>query len=152
LFFAEATDILAHASDKLPDNSPVDALSLTLESIKLIQALLHKNKGVMSKMHSMIFPKADQNKTLDQRRLSRYSNVLSHTYDALLVFQIMRGHGFKDDIEQMSKELPKEQDGQLIDLSGHKASMLKCARQLLELVSANKSATGPSLSTQTQAP
>jgi hypothetical protein len=62
------------------------------------------------------------------------------------------GHGFKADVEQMSKELPKEQDGQLIDLSIHKSSALKCARQLLELVSANKSATGPSLSTQTQAP
>jgi hypothetical protein len=62
------------------------------------------------------------------------------------------GHGFKADIEQMSKELPKEQDGQLIDLSVHKSSALKCARQLLELVSANKSTTCPSLSTKTQAP
>jgi hypothetical protein len=62
------------------------------------------------------------------------------------------GHGFKADIEQMPKELPKEQDGRLIDLSVHKTSALKCARQLLELVSSNKSATGPSLSTQTQAP
>jgi hypothetical protein len=65
LFFAEAADIPADALDKLSDNSPVDALSLTLESSKLIQALLQKNKGVRSKMHSMIFPKADQNKTLD---------------------------------------------------------------------------------------
>jgi hypothetical protein len=39
---------------------------MTPEFSKLIQALLQKNKGVMSKMHSMIFPKADQNKTLEQ--------------------------------------------------------------------------------------
>jgi hypothetical protein len=62
------------------------------------------------------------------------------------------GHGFKADVEQISKELPKEQDGQLSDLSIHKSSALKCARQLLELVSTNKSATCPSLLTQTQAP
>nr|XP_051212339.1 uncharacterized protein LOC127330007 [Lolium perenne] len=157
----EAANIPADALDKLPDNSPIDALSLALESSKLIQALLQKNKGVMSKMHSMIFPKADQNKTLDQlanvfavdtKEVIEVFKCTSHTYDALLAFQLMMGHGFKDDIEQMSKELPKEQDGQLIDLSGHKASMLKCARQLLELVSANKSATGPRFSTQTQAP
>jgi hypothetical protein len=64
----------------------------------------------------------------------------------------MMGHGFKADIEQMSKELPKEQDRWLIDLRVYKTSALKCARQLLELVSSNKSNTGPSLSTQTQAP
>jgi hypothetical protein len=61
----------------------------------------------------------------------------------------MMGYGFKGDIEEMTKELPKEQDGQLVDLSAFKASALTCARQLLELVS---SSAGPSLSTQTQAP
>jgi hypothetical protein len=54
------------------------------------------------------------------------------------------GHGFKADIERMCKELPKEQDGQLIDLSLYKSSARKCALQLLELVSANKSAAGQS--------
>jgi hypothetical protein len=63
----------------------------------------------------------------------------------------MMGHGFKADIEEMSKELPKEQDGQFVDLSIFKASALKCARQLLELVSSRKTSAGPSLSTQTQA-
>ncbi|KAM0889317.1 hypothetical protein ACQ4PT_027766 [Festuca glaucescens] len=66
LALLKAVDIPADALDKLPDNSPIDALSLTLESSKLIQALLQKNKGVMSRMHSMIFPKADKNKTLEQ--------------------------------------------------------------------------------------
>jgi hypothetical protein len=67
----------------------------------------------------------------------------------------MMGHGFKDNIELMTKELPKDQDGQAIYLSLFKVSARKCALQLLELVSANKSTAGkagPSLSTQTQAP
>ncbi|KAK1651812.1 hypothetical protein QYE76_069617 [Lolium multiflorum] len=52
--------------DKIPNNSPANALSLTLESHKLVQDLLQKGKGSMARMHSMIFPKIDQNKTLGQ--------------------------------------------------------------------------------------
>jgi hypothetical protein len=65
------------------------------------------------------------------------------------------GYGFKADMEMMTKELPKDRDGQAIDLSLYKASARKCALQLLGLVSANKSSAGkagPSLSTQIQAP
>jgi hypothetical protein len=76
----------------------------------------------------------------------------SRTYGALLAFQLMMGHGFKADIEEMSKELPKEQDGKFIDLGVFKTSAHKCSCQLLELVSAKKSSVGQSLSTQTQAP
>ncbi|KAK1615548.1 hypothetical protein QYE76_021065 [Lolium multiflorum] len=57
-------DIPAEALDKLPNNSPANALSLTLESHKLVQALLQKSKGAVARMHAMIFPKIDQNKTL----------------------------------------------------------------------------------------
>ncbi|KAK1601858.1 hypothetical protein QYE76_018857 [Lolium multiflorum] len=66
LALLKAADIHADALGKLPDDSPVDVLTLALESSKLIQALLQKNKGVMSRLHSMIFPKADQEKTLEQ--------------------------------------------------------------------------------------
>jgi hypothetical protein len=64
----------------------------------------------------------------------------------------MMGHGFKANIDEMSKELPRGPDGKFVDLSTFKASALACARQLLELVEAKKSSTGPSLSNQTQAP
>jgi hypothetical protein len=65
------------------------------------------------------------------------------------------GHDFKAEMELLTKELPKDQDGQAIDLILFKVSVRKCALQLLELVLANKPAAGgaaPSLSTQTQAP
>jgi hypothetical protein len=64
------------------------------------------------------------------------------------------GHDFKAEMELLTKELPKGQDGLAIDLSPFKVSAHKCALQLLELVSANKPAAGgafPSFSTQTQA-
>jgi hypothetical protein len=59
----------------------------------------------------------------------------------------MMGYDFKAHMERMTKELPKDQDGQIIDLSLFKSSARKCALQLLELVLANKSSAGPSLST-----
>jgi hypothetical protein len=133
---------------------------MTLGSHQLFQDLLQKGKGSMTRMHSMIFPKIDQNKTLGQlidafaintREVLEVFKRTSRTYGALLAFQLKMGHGFKANIEEMSKELPKEQDGRLVDLGAFKISALKCARQLLELVSANKSSIGPSMSNQTQA-
>jgi hypothetical protein len=137
---------------------------MAIESGDFIQALLKKNKGVMSRLHAMIFPKANQEKSLEQLTEAFTVDIegtievfkrTSRTYGALLALQLMMGHGFKDNIELMTKELPKDQDGQAIYLSLFKVSARKCALQLLELVSANKSTAGkagPSLSTQTQAP
>jgi hypothetical protein len=65
------------------------------------------------------------------------------------------GHVFKAEMELLTKEMLKDQDGQAIDLILFKVAARKCALQLLELVSANKSTAGragPSLWTQTQAP
>jgi hypothetical protein len=109
----------------------------------------------------MIFPKANQEKTLEQltdtftvdtKVTIEVFKRTSRTYGALLAIQLMMGHGFKADMELMTKELPKDQDGQAIDLSLFKTSVRKCALQLLELVSAKQSTArkaGPSLSTQT---
>ena len=79
----------------------------------------------------------------------------SRTYGALLAFQLLMGYGFKADMELLTKELPKDQDGLAIDLSPFSRPARKCAHQLLDLVEANKQAAGevaPSMSTQTQAP
>jgi hypothetical protein len=65
------------------------------------------------------------------------------------------GHDFKAEMELLTKDLPKDQDGLAIDLSHLKASARKCGLRLLELVPTNKPAAGgatPSLSTQTQDP
>nr|XP_051191023.1 uncharacterized protein LOC127304374 [Lolium perenne] len=57
LALLKAADIPVEALDKLPDNSPANALSMTLASHRLTQDLLQKGKGAMTRMHSLIFPK-----------------------------------------------------------------------------------------------
>jgi hypothetical protein len=118
----------------------------------------------MLRLHDMIFPIANQEKSLGQ--LTNTFSIdtegtievfkrTSRTYGALLAFQLLMGHDFNPEVELLTKELPKDQDGLAIDLSPFKTSARKCALQLLELVTANKPVVGgaaPSLSTQTQAP
>ncbi|KAK1653003.1 hypothetical protein QYE76_070808 [Lolium multiflorum] len=161
LALLEAANIPVDALERVPNNSPANAVSTILASHQLTQELLVKGKGALARMHSMIFPKIKQEKTLgqlidtfavDTKEVIEVFKRTSRTFGAVLAFQLMMGYGFKGDIEEMTKGLPKEQDGQPVDLSTFKASALTCARQLLELVSSRKSSTGPSSSTQTQLP
>ncbi|KAK1632396.1 hypothetical protein QYE76_006711 [Lolium multiflorum] len=141
--FVKAANIPADALDRVPNNSPANAMSMILASHQLTRELLVKGKGALARMHLMIFPKIKQEKTLgqlvdafavDTKEVIEVFKRTSRTYGAVLAFQLMMGYGFKGDIEEMTKELPKEQDGKLVDLSAFKASALTCARQLLELV------------------
>ncbi|KAK1663957.1 hypothetical protein QYE76_052116 [Lolium multiflorum] len=66
LALLKAADIPVEALDKVPSNSPANALSMTLASHQLVQDLLQKGKGAMARIHSMIFPKISQDKTLGQ--------------------------------------------------------------------------------------
>jgi hypothetical protein len=117
LISAEATDIPSNSVGKLPDGSSANAISLVIEFSDLVQALLQKNKAVMSRLHAMILPKADQEKTLGQLTDTFFINTegtidvlnrTSRTYDALLAFQLLMGHGFKAEMELLTKELPKD--------------------------------------------
>ncbi|KAK1618972.1 hypothetical protein QYE76_024489 [Lolium multiflorum] len=54
------------ALDKIPNNSPANSVSMTLAAHQLTRELLDKGKGAMARMHSMIFPKISQDKTLGQ--------------------------------------------------------------------------------------
>jgi hypothetical protein len=164
LFLAGAVDIPANCEGKLPADTAADAISLAIESGELVRAVLRKNKAVLSRFHAMIFPKADQNKTLgqlvntfsvDTEGIIEVFKHTSRTYGALLAFQLLMGYGFQADMESLMKEMPKDQDGLAIDLSPFRVPARQCARQLLDLAEANKPAAGeaaPSLSTQTQAP
>ncbi|KAK1615188.1 hypothetical protein QYE76_020705 [Lolium multiflorum] len=161
LALLEAANIPAAALDKVPNNSPANGVSMALASHQLTRELLEKGKGALARMHLMIFPKIKQDKTLgqlidafavDTKEVIEVFKRTSRTYGALLAFQLMMGHDFKANIEEMTKELLKEQDGQFVDLSVFTTPALTCARQLLELVLSRKTTTEPSLSTQTQAP
>ncbi|KAK1620033.1 hypothetical protein QYE76_025550 [Lolium multiflorum] len=52
--------------DKIPSNSPANGVSMVLATHQLTRELLDKGKGALARMHSMIFPKAKQEKTLGQ--------------------------------------------------------------------------------------
>ncbi|KAK1652567.1 hypothetical protein QYE76_070372 [Lolium multiflorum] len=66
LALLEAADIPATALDKIPSNSPANGVSTVLAAHQLTRGLLDKGKGALARMHSMIFPKATQEKTLGQ--------------------------------------------------------------------------------------
>ncbi|KAK1697417.1 hypothetical protein QYE76_014114 [Lolium multiflorum] len=66
LALLEAADIPVDALDKIPNNSPANSVSMTLAAHQLTRELLDKGKGAMARMHSMIFPKISQDKTLGQ--------------------------------------------------------------------------------------
>ncbi|KAK1646772.1 hypothetical protein QYE76_064577 [Lolium multiflorum] len=66
LALLEAANIPAAALDKVPNNSPANGVSMALASHQLTRELLEKGKGAMARMHSMIFPKIKQDKTLGQ--------------------------------------------------------------------------------------
>ncbi|KAK1697295.1 hypothetical protein QYE76_013992 [Lolium multiflorum] len=123
LALLEAANIPAAALDKVPNNSPANGVSMALASHQLTRELLEKGKGALARMHLMIFPKIKQDKTLgqlidafavDTKEVIEVFKRTSRTYGALLAFQLMMGYGFKADIEEMTKELPKEQDGKYV--------------------------------------
>ncbi|KAK1678771.1 hypothetical protein QYE76_039619 [Lolium multiflorum] len=123
LALLEAANIPVDALERVPNNSPANAVSTILASHQLTQELLVKGKGALARMHSMIFPKIKQEKTLgqlidtfavDTKEVIEVFKRTSRTFGAVLAFQLMMGYGFKGDIEEMTKGLPKERDGQLV--------------------------------------
>ncbi|KAK1646671.1 hypothetical protein QYE76_064476 [Lolium multiflorum] len=65
LALLEDASIHATALDKIPSNS-ANGVSMVLATHQLTRELLDKGKGALARMHSMIFPKAKQEKTLGQ--------------------------------------------------------------------------------------
>ena len=140
-----------------------DAISFAVDSGEQIQELLKKTKAALSKLYALVFPKLDQEKTLGELAEAFFVDtdgtieVLKRTsrlYGALLAFQLLMGYGVNADLEKLSKALPTSKDGSAVDLGAFTKSARKCARQLIELVEANKqkgaAETAPSASAQTQ--
>jgi hypothetical protein len=91
----------------------------------------------LSRLFALIFPKADQDKTLrqlvDAFSIDSEGTIevfirTSCNYEALLAFQLLMGYGFKADMESLTIELPKDQDRLAIDLSPFSVPARKCAR------------------------
>ncbi|KAK1679418.1 hypothetical protein QYE76_040266 [Lolium multiflorum] len=91
LALLEAADIPATALDKIPSNSPANGVSTVLAAHQLTRGF-DKGKGALARMHSMIFPKATQEKTLGQL-------IDAFAIDTKEVIEM------KDRITQMEKDL-----------------------------------------------
>ena len=80
----------------------------------------------------------------------------SRIYGALLTFQLLMGYHVEADLDAMSKALLKEEDRSDVDLTQFTKATRECARQLIELVEANKkkgsNKAAPSASRQTSMP
>jgi hypothetical protein len=157
-----AADTPVDRSSKLRVDSMTDAISFAVDSGEQVQGLLKKTKAALSKLYALVFPKLSQEKTLGELAevfivghddpievLKRTSRL----YRALLAFQLMMGYGVEAQFEELSKALPVEEDGTAVDLNAFARSARLCARQLIDLVEANKkkgaAKTAPSASGQT---
>ncbi|KAK1664936.1 hypothetical protein QYE76_053095 [Lolium multiflorum] len=155
----EAANITVTRCHQLREDSTADALSLAAESNVQALGLLQKTKGALSRLYSMIFPKAKQDKTLGEMAdtflvdSSEPVEVLkrrSRLFGAVLTFQLLMGHGLESDLEKLSNVLPVDDDNHLVDLEPFKASAITCATRLLKLVdeaqakSIPEAAPGPS--------
>jgi hypothetical protein len=137
-----------------------DALSFATESGNQLQDLLKKTKGALSKLFSMMLPKLDQSKTLGEMAetffidSSEAIEVLkrrSRLYGAVLTFQLLMGHVFGSELENLIKALSMDVDNCPINLDPFKKSSVVCANRLLKLVDEEKNKTpcgvGPCSST-----
>ncbi|KAK1649675.1 hypothetical protein QYE76_067480 [Lolium multiflorum] len=139
----KAADTTVTRARMLREDSTADALSLATESNVQVLGLLQKAKGALSRLYSMIFPKAKQDKTLGELAdaflvdPSEPVEVLkrrNHLFGAVLTFQLLMGHGMGSELEELSKALPVDGDNHLVDLEPFKRSAVACANQLLKLV------------------
>ncbi|KAK1693739.1 hypothetical protein QYE76_010436 [Lolium multiflorum] len=115
LALLEAANIPAAALDKVPNNSPANGVSMALASHQLTRELLEKGKGALARMHSMIFPKIKQDKTLgqlidafavDTKEVIKVFPVPSFVDDSSSVVpEGDRIQRMKDRITQMEKDL-----------------------------------------------
>ena len=55
-----------------------------------------------------------------------------------MTFQLLMGHGVNADFEELTKSMPRDDDGELVDLVDFKDSAKSCALQLINLVDQEK--------------
>ncbi|KAK1653341.1 hypothetical protein QYE76_071146 [Lolium multiflorum] len=103
LALLEAASIPFTALDKIPSNSPANGVSTVLAAHHLTRELLGKGKGALTRMHSMIFPKAKQEKTLGQL-------IDAFTVDTKEVIEVFPVPSFVDD---SSGVLPEDRIAQM---------------------------------------
>ena len=158
-----AADIPVNRADEAQVKAMDDPALFAAEAVQRVQGLLTKSKTALLNLGWLM--KMPQDKTLDELAeafvvegasqievLKRTSRILG----ALLAFQLLMGYGIQAEFEDMLRDIPKEDDGTEVDLAQFTTRARDCARQLIELVEANKAKRAgkdaPSASAQTTAP
>ena len=163
LVISAAADIPVNRADEAQVKAMDDPASFAAEAVRRVQGLVEKSKTALLNLGRLM--KMPQDKTLDELAeafvvegagqievLKRTSRILG----ALLAFQLLMGYGIQAEFEDMLRDIPKADDGTEVDLAQFTARARDCARQLIELVEANKAKRAgkdaPSASAQTTAP
>jgi hypothetical protein len=132
-----AADMPVDRSNRLRVDSISDAISFAIDSSDQIQELLKKAKGALSKLFLLMFPKLDQDRTLEELVDAFFIDTdnsievlkrRSRLYGALLAFQLLMGYGFEADMERLTKAMPNEKDGSAVDLGVYSDPACRCAR------------------------
>ncbi|KAK1650281.1 hypothetical protein QYE76_068086 [Lolium multiflorum] len=110
-----AVNIPADALDRVPNNSPANAMSMILASHQLTRELLGEGCPGADALDDFPQDQAGEDPgqlvdafAVDTKEVIEVFKRTSRTYGAVLAFQLMMGYSFKGDIEEMTKELPKE--------------------------------------------
>jgi hypothetical protein len=161
IFCSGIADTPFDRSNKLQVDSITDFISFDVDSGEKVQELLKKTKAALSKLYALVFPNLGQDKSfgelaeaffIDNNGLIEVRKCTSRLYGVLLAFPFMMGYGVEAKFEELSKALPIEEDVTAVHLSAFKKSARTFARQLIELVEANKNKgaakTAPSASGQ----
>ena len=163
MIISAAADIPVNRADEAQVKAMDDPSSFAAEAVRRVQGLVEKSKKALLNIGRLM--RMPQDKTLDELAeafvvegasqievLKRTSRILG----ALFAFQLLMGYGIQAEFEDMLRDIPRSDDGTEVDLAQFTARARDCARQLIELVEANKAKrTGkdaPSASAQTNAP
>ena len=142
-----AADIPVDKSARLRVGPLEDAITFAIDSADKSKALFGKVKSTLVKLYGQIFPRAPQVTGLEamlgsfwaQREnpidfIKRNQRILAAT----MTFQLLMGHGVNADFEELTKSMPRDDDGELVDLADFKDSAKSCALQLINLVDQEK--------------
>jgi hypothetical protein len=107
-FLSGAAVMHVNRTNRLRVDSMADAISFAVDSNKQIQELLKKAKGALSNLVSLVFPKLEQKKNLEELVNAFYVDTdgtievpksTSRLYGELLAFHILMGHGFEANVD-----------------------------------------------------
>lgn len=142
-----------------------DSVAFAVDSADQLKSLFAKTKVALSKLYSMVFPRLPQEKNLEELTgaffidhenpievLKRNSCILGAT----LAFQLLMGYDVESEFEVLSKSMPTDEEGEIVDLTPFRDTAKTCVFQLIDLVDSekaeNKKKSAPAASVHSSMP